>query len=271
MKGSAHAGDGPLGPHGPLVGGIAHDCNNLLTAIRAYCDLLMPDLREARHREDLEAIARSADNAAALVRQLLTLARTGPAKPRVIAIDELVQRLERVLLRVLSEDHSLWIAPGRSGCALADPAMIEHVLLNLVLNACERMPGGGRIVVATEAVTVAHPLMHAAGVIPAGEYVALRVKDEGPEIDPRTLAPEPSGQAGAAQRTGTMGLVAALGITHRAGGHLLVRGARGTEVGAGFEVLFPAWEESSASAPVASLRPGGAQREVRAIGKDTRS
>ena len=160
---------------GELAGSIAHDCGNLLTAIRAYAELLKADLGESKHRDDLDAIARSADNASALVRQLLNLGRQGNAQPRLVSVDELVVAFERVLLRLVGNACTLRVDPGQAGFVHADPAMIEHVLLNLVVSARDAMPNGGQIAIGTDRASLGIPFSQAGGAIPAGTYPEVRV------------------------------------------------------------------------------------------------
>ena len=210
---------------GELAGGIAHDCGNLLTAIRAYSDLLKADLSDTRHREDLDAIARSADNAAVLVRQLLSLGRQGSAQPKLVSVDELVGSFERVLIRLVGNGRTLRIDPGQAGFIHADPAMIEHVLLNLVVSARDALPDGGEIAITTARALLEIPFAQAGVTIPAGSYPEVRVSFD---ADARTRdailrAVRPAGSSGATE-VEPIGVTTAAAMVRRAGGHFIAEG-----------------------------------------------
>ena len=214
---------------GELAGSIAHDCGNLLTAIRAYADLLKGDLGETKHREDLDAIARSADNASALVRQLLNLGRQGNAQPRLVSVDELVVAFERILLRLVGggDGRTLRVDPGQAGFVHADPAMIEHVLLNIVVSARDAMPDGGQIAISTDRATLGIPFSHAGGAIPAGTYPEVRVSFS---VDARTRdAIVRAVQAGESSRdidAEPIGVATAVSMIRRAGGYVIAEAGR---------------------------------------------
>ena len=223
---------------GELAGSIAHDCGNLLTAIRAYSDLLRSELSDTRHCEDLDAIARSADNAAALVRQLSTLGRQGNAHPRLLSVDELVAAFERVLIRLVGERRTLRVDPGQAGFVHADPALIEHVLLNVVISARDAMPDGGQIAITTERVLLDLPFTHAGGVIPAGSYPEVRVRFSASDATRDAIvravdAEDPASAVGIEP----IGVATAATMIRRAGGYLIVEG--GSDGTCVLRMLFP--------------------------------
>jgi signal transduction histidine kinase len=174
---------------GDLSAEMAQDFNNLMTAIRASCDLLLHDLdaRDPR-RDDVAAIARTSDQAAALARQLLALGRLRPAELRPIELPALVASLEPILLRLLgSRVHLVTAIDPATGSVLGDAGLLEHVLLTLVIRARDAMPAGGRLTISTSPSPLAEPLCHRHGVIAPGEYGTLSVRDEGAGLDDDAL------------------------------------------------------------------------------------
>ncbi|HUE77411.1 MAG TPA: ATP-binding protein, partial [Longimicrobiales bacterium] len=176
---------------GRLAGGVAHDFNNLLTAIKGHAELLLSGpSSETQRREDLEEISRATDRAAALTRQLLSFSRQGIVEPRPLALNALIREMEKLLRRMIGEDVTLETDLAHPlGTVLADGGQLEQVLMNLVVNARDAMPGGGRIVVRTmdavitEREAAAHPYR-----VEPGEYVVLGVTDTGSGMDAATAA-----------------------------------------------------------------------------------
>lgn len=172
---------------GQLAGGVAHDFNNVLLVIRGYSSVLRSSLEDPQHIADVEEISRAADRAADLTRQLLAFGRRQALRPRLVNIVDVVRGLESLLRRSLREDihFDLELAEGTPP-VLADPAQMEQVLLNLVVNARDAISGQGVVRVAVEETTVTSgveispPLM-------AGRYVALSVSDDGTGIDPAVM------------------------------------------------------------------------------------
>jgi signal transduction histidine kinase len=136
---------------GRLVGGVAHDFNNLLTGIMLYCDLLIAGLNgNTRLRGHAEEIRRAGENSTALIRQLLTVARRQAVAPRPLVWKQVVSGIRDLLARLIGEDIELVsrLAPDL-GCILMDPAQAQQIILNLVLNARDAMPSGGRVTLQT--------------------------------------------------------------------------------------------------------------------------
>lgn len=170
---------------GRLVGGVAHDFNNLLTGIMLYCDLLVPALaQEERLRHYVEEIRKASAGGGALIQQLLALARNQPGYCQPLQLNEVIAESRNLLSRLIGEDIELI-------CRLAkdlpevdlDPAQAQQIILNLVLNARDAMPQGGRIVVATRKVmgeAITSDNRHAAG------RVELSIEDTGDGIDAET-------------------------------------------------------------------------------------
>lgn len=235
-----------------LAGPIAQDCANLLTTIRAGCDLLAGELGGTPHREDLEAIARSADNAAALLRQLVALASTEAVQARLIALDDLVAGFERVLRRLLGDAVPLRVDLGHAGFIHADASAIEHVILGVVLAARETVAGGAQLWLATERVVV-EQLEEAAdedGVgIPAGVYASASIALPGHPRDVETAV-----DVGDRAFRTSVGTAAAM--VHHTGGYVR---EWVTEDGVTIELLFPSCLVSSE----APRRPRVARRRGR--------
>jgi two-component system cell cycle sensor histidine kinase/response regulator CckA len=251
---------------GRLAGGIAHDFNNLLTAILGYARFAMAGLAEGSQvREDVEQIQLAGDRAAALTGQLLAYARRQMVAPRTADLNELVGRMQRMLRRLIGEDVSLDLAAASDLWATRiDGAQFEQVLLNLVVNARDAMPSGGRIVVETrnahfDAASVrGHPEM-----LP-GDYVVLSVGDSGVGMDAATLARifEPFFTTKEQGKGTGLGLAVCYGIVRQAGGHIWAVSEPGR--GSTFTVLLPRSTETraDAAAPDQGDEPGRGQETV---------
>jgi PAS domain S-box-containing protein len=180
---------------GRLAGGIAHDFNNLLTVISGRSDLLLHRLRaDDPVRKDVELIKRVGERAATLTRQLLAFSRKQVLQTRVLALNAVVADLEPMLQRLIGEDIELvtTIAPA-VGRVQADPAQIEQVILNLVVNARDAMPSGGRLTIGLANVEVDAAFVTAHPSATEGPHVMLAVSDTGsgipPEVQPRIFEP----------------------------------------------------------------------------------
>ena len=177
---------------GRLAGGIAHDLNNMLTAIVGFSDLVAQGMEPLdSRRADVEQIIRAAGRAAGLTRQLLAFARREIIQPRRLDLNAVIRGAEGILRPVLGENVELVVqlAPA-GGVIYADPARVEQILMNLVLNARDAMPQGGRVTVETSVVSLeaAATRRRAAGDTPAaGRYVRLSVSDMGHGMDAATL------------------------------------------------------------------------------------
>jgi len=136
---------------GRLAGGIAHDFNNLLTGVLLYCDLLMASLEPGdRVRKYAEEIRNAGLQATGLVRQLLAVARPTTSEPRLLSLNEIAEGMRNLLLRLIGENIELdFRLDPELGLVKMDPTQAQQVLLNLVLNARDAMPGGGQIAVET--------------------------------------------------------------------------------------------------------------------------
>ena len=245
---------------GQLAGGVAHDFNNILTAILGYADLLAADLPAADRRlEDVAEIRKAAQRAAALTRQLLAFSRKQVLEPRVLGLNELVDNMDKMLRPLLGENVELRAAPaGDLHAVRADPNQVEQVILNLAINARDAMPKGGKLTIETANVELdAEYAAHHATVVP-GHYVMLAVSDTGTGMDAATQKRifEPFFTTKDASRGTGLGLSTVYGIVKQSGGSIWVY----SEVGKGttFKIYLPAVDApaedlSRAAAPAYGL------------------
>ncbi len=226
---------------GRLAGGIAHDFNNLLTAINGYSELLLLMLRpdDPMHAH-AEEIRKAGERAASLTRQLLTFSRKQVLAPKVLPFGGVVAEMDRLLRRLIAENIELVVEDGAEpGLVKADPNQLEQVVLNLVINARDAMPNGGRITVRTERTSWQGPDTFTFLPAPAGEYVRLSVQDTGRGIsaDARAHLFEPFFSTKATGKGTGLGLSTVYGIVKQAGGAIRVVSA--PKEGALFEVYLP--------------------------------
>lgn len=175
---------------GRLAGGVAHDFNNILGAISLYCDLLDDEANQAEAvRENVREIRRVTDRAAALTRQLLVFSRKQIIQPQTIPLNSLIQLLEKMLVRLIGEDIRIVTKlAGDLRPVRVDPSQMEQVILNLVVNAKDAMPRGGRITLETSNVYLDDEFTSTHLSVDRGHYVLLSVADEGSGMDSATLS-----------------------------------------------------------------------------------
>jgi len=226
-----------------LAGGIAHDFNNLLASIRGNAELIGHKIdRDASAHAEVAEILAAADRAASLTRQLLAFSRNQATEPTMLDLNGLVRSVSRMARRLMGsqilvdEDLALDLAQVR-----ADPAHLEQVLLNLIVNARDAMPDGGRICIGTATVTLARGSAEQtdSGLSP-GRYVQLLVQDEGVGMDPATQARvfEPFFTTREPGRGTGLGLSTVYGLLRQSGGAITVTSA--PQRGATFVVYLPA-------------------------------
>ena len=226
---------------GQLAGGVAHDFNNQLTAILGYAEMLSESLdAKDDRRTDLQEITRAGRRAAAVTEQLLAFGRKQPLRPRVIDLNTVIGNIEQLLRRSVRDDVSFetrlekTLEPVR-----ADPTQIEHVIMNLVLNARDAMPTGGRLTLTTATVDLdADEVRHQEPMRP-GRYTVIEVSDTGRGMDEETRAHlfEPFFTTkGTGKGTG-LGLASVYGIVKQSGGYIWVTSAVGR--GTTFRIYLP--------------------------------
>jgi PAS domain S-box-containing protein len=177
---------------GRLAGGIAHDLNNMLTAIVGFSTLLDQELEpDDSRRRDVAEIIKAADRSAALTRSLLAFARREIIQPEAVDLNRIVMEMGRMLRPAMGESIQLEMAlEPIEGTVFADRGRLEQVILNIALNARDAMPAGGRLSIATRSVELgpADALRHPGTEIIPGRYVKLTITDSGQGMDAPTLA-----------------------------------------------------------------------------------
>ena len=217
---------------GRLAGGVAHDFNNLLTAITSYSDFLLKNLaQQDPRRQDAEEIRKAAERAATLTRQLLAFSRRQIFQPQVLRLNEIVSNIEKMLGRLIGEDIELVTMLDPTLCAVkADPGQIEQVIMNLVVNAHDAMPEGGKLTIRTENVILNEELP---------KFVCLSVQDTGIGMDEevRQHLFEPFFTTKEVGKGTGLGLAVAYGIVTQHGGWIQVDSEPGR--GSLFRVYLP--------------------------------
>jgi len=256
---------------GRLAGGVAHDFNNVLATIISHVELLKLNLpKQNPLQTDLEEILDNCDRAADLTRHLLILARQQVLEPRIVDVGEVVDRMVKMLRRILGEDIELTIVRSKESPVLMDPGQLEQLVMNLAVNARDAMPGGGelRIEIGEEDVTDA--LARSLGGIEPGSYVTLRVSDTGcgmaPEVLSRIFEPLFTTKA-EGQGTG-LGLSTVFGIVDRARGHVGVVSAPGQ--GSRFTIHLPRSPRSAPAVETAAAADLDTGRETVLVVEDDR-
>ncbi len=250
---------------GRLAGGIAHDFNNMLTAVKGYSEFLLDDLDVSDvRRTDVQEIAKAADRAASLTRQLLAFSRKQVLQPRPVNLNDVVEGMEKMLRRLIGEDISI-VARLETELRLveADPSQVEQVIMNLAVNARDAMPTGGTLTIETRSATLER--VEADWAIEPGPYALLVMSDTGIGMDAQTRAQifepffttKPVGQG-----TG-LGLSTVYGIVKQSGGHVSVYSELGH--GSTFKVYLPQVAASASDpmlGPAMSRLPRGSETIV---------
>jgi two-component system cell cycle sensor histidine kinase/response regulator CckA len=211
---------------GRLAGGVAHDFNNLLTVITGYSDMLLAgrDLKESQ-RTALEEIRRSAERGGALTHQLLAFSRRQPLEARMVRLNELVMQIEKMLRRLIGEDIDLVTIPAAPQDAVeADPGRLEQVLMNLVVNARDAMPNGGKLTIETGSIQLGEVYSAKQLGVAPGPYITLSITDTGIGMDEATQSHmfEPFFTTKNPGRGTGLGLATAYGIIRQSGGAIQI-------------------------------------------------
>ena len=230
---------------GQLAGGVAHDFNNVLTAILGTCDLmLMRHTPGDSDYDDIQQIRANSNRAASLTRQLLAFSRQQTLRPEVLQLPDVLADVSQMLRRLIGEKIQLVVSHDRDlGPVRADPTQLEQVIVNLAVNARDAMQsrgdGAGKLTLATRKVTTTDVRAMRSEIIPAGEYTALIVEDTGGGIPPEHLGKifEPFFTTKEQGKGTGLGLSTVYGIVKQSGGFIFAE----SEVGKGtrFIVYFP--------------------------------
>lgn len=241
---------------GRLAGGIAHDFNNLLSVIANYAQVIEEEAPNASAlREDAHEIVEAACRATALTRQLLLFSRRQIRETRVIALDDLIASLDKMLRRLVGEDVTIDLQSGAADARVrVDPGSIEQVVMNLVVNARDAMPNGGRVTLRTIALDVDEARATELGILP-GRHAVLWVADTGTGIDADTRLKifDPYFTTKDISKGTGLGLSMVRGIVQEAGGTVTLD----TEVGRGstFGVYLPCVDEEKPKTTQAAAVP----------------
>jgi PAS domain S-box-containing protein len=249
---------------GRLAGGVAHDFNNMLSVIIGFCDLARDREDQAHMVRDVMQIKKAAQRAAVLTRQLLAFSRQQVLLPRVLNLNDVVKEISPMMLRVIAEDISLTFVPAPLlGSVKADLGQIEQVLINLVVNARDATPQGGKIFIETANVELDETYSKTHQPVEPGPYVLLSVSDTGCGMDAKTMSRifEPFYTTKPLNEGTGLGLAMVYGVIQQSGGHILVYSEPGR--GTTFKIYLPRIEE------VADLHPPATPDITLAKGAET--
>ena len=245
---------------GQLAGGVAHDFNNVLTAVIGHCDLML-----MRHSpgdsdyDDIQQIKNNSNRAASLTRQLLAFSRQQTLRPQVLQLPDTVSEVSNLLKRLLGETVKLEVQHDRNlGHVRADPGQLEQVIVNLVVNARDAMPKGGTVTISTRKVTATDVRRMQSEILPVGEYSALIVADTGSGIKPELLGKifEPFFTTKEIGKGTGLGLSTVYGIVKQSGGYIFAESESGN--GTRFLIYLPVHDaRHSEAAPTkpAAVKP----------------
>ena len=235
---------------GQLAGGVAHDFNNVLTAIIGYCDLML-----LRHTpgdsdyDDIQQIRANSNRAASLTRQLLAFSRQQTLRPEVLQLPDVVSEVSQLLKRLMGEKITFQVRHDRDlGPVRADPQQLEQVIVNLAVNARDaiqsRGDGSGKLTMATRRVSADDIRRLESEIIPVADYTVLMVQDTGGGIPPHLLGKifEPFFTTKEQGKGTGLGLSTVYGIVKQSGGFIFadnVAGRNGDPEGARFTIYLP--------------------------------
>ena len=249
---------------GRLAGGIAHDFNNLLMVIRGYAEIVLSQASEGSAiRTNVETIVRATESAANLTRQLLSFSRKHVFSLQTVDLNALVNQMSEMLRGLLGEEMEFVVSlDPEAGWLNADPGQIEQVVMNLVVNARDAMPRGGRLTLETARLD-AKAVRALRAAVPPGDYVMLAVSDTGVGMDAGTQSRifEPFFTTKNKDEGTGLGLSVVYNIVRGSAGHVRVSSAPGR--GSTFQIFFP-----RAEAPI-PLPPVEVPAETSRAGRET--
>ena len=250
---------------GRLAGGISHDFNNLLTAVTGYSELLLTELPEGdTRREFAEEIRKAGQRAAGLTHQLLAFSRRQVLEPKVLDLNAVIANMEKMLRRVIGEDVELTTAlDSELWRTRADPGQIEQAILNLVVNARDAMPRGGRLTIETANVSIDAQFARNYESVQPGPHVMVAVSDTGVGMDAELQSRlfEPFFTTKERGKGTGLGLSTTYGIVKQSGGSIWVYSEPG--IGTTFKIYLPRSEDPlDVGAPVAAPAPRAGSETV---------
>jgi len=224
---------------GRLAGGVAHDFNNILMSIMGSAELLLMGATDELERAEITEIKQSVERGAALTRQLLAFSRRQATKTRLFALGDVVAGMETMLRRLIGPEIEFRIVRGGQVMVRADPAQIEQVILNLVVNARDAMPDGGRLDISVSDVDLDDAAAAAIAEGRVGRYALLSVADTGTGMDDKTRARlfEPFFTTKEQGKGTGLGLSIVYGIVKQSTGYITVASERGR--GTTFLIYLP--------------------------------
>ena len=248
---------------GRLAGGVAHDFNNLLMVISGYTEVILAklDLHHPLHEKG-RAIQQAADRATTLTRQLLAFSRKQLLELKVVDVNAIVEDMERLLRPLIGENVKLTtsLATG-AGHTRADAGQLEQVLMNLVVNAKDAMPDGGKLTIQTQNIVMDENHRRGQMFIRPGNYVMLSVSDTGMGMDRETQSRifEPFFTTKEKGKGTGLGLSTVYGIVKQSGGYVMVQSEKGH--GTTFNIYLPQVEATAdlSAAPVPRAPEGGSE------------
>jgi PAS domain S-box-containing protein len=236
---------------GRLAGGIAHDFNNLLTVISGFSEMLLASLKPKDPMQPaVEEIIKAADRASKLTQQLLAFSRKQVIQPIQLSLNDTVVNIEKMLRQLIGED--IWLESVLAddlALVKADRGQIDQVIMNLVVNARDAMPKGGRLFLRTENVVITPEQREPTGIVKPGRYVCLEVRDTGCGMDDATKARvfEPFFTTKEKGKGTGLGLATLYGIVKQSDGFVTVESELGR--GASFRIYLPAVQAESQAKP----------------------
>jgi len=243
---------------GRLAGGVAHDFNNLLMVISSYAELMLDSLTPQHPlRHNIDEIQKASRRAADLTRQLLAFGRKQMQTLQVLNLNLLIEDFNKMLPRLIGEDVELIFVPGEKlGRVKADPVQIEQILMNLVANARDAMPKGGKLVIETASIRLDEAYVQEHAIVPPGDYVLLTVGDSGLGIEPEHMPHifEPFYTTKEEGKGTGLGLATVYGIVKQNSGFIWVYSEPG--MGTTFKIYFPRVRQTKLAPQPATVTEG---------------
>ena len=225
---------------GRLAGGVAHDFNNMLTAIRGYAELLQRAVKEEKHKRFAESILAATARAADTTQRLLAFSRKQVLRPSVMELNEAIASTAELLRRVLGEDMDLrlFFSP-EAGKVLVDASQFSQILMNIAVNARDAMPGGGKLIIETRPMNLDDDYVLGHAEVRPGRYALTAISDTGTGIPPEIISHifEPFFTTKEQGKGTGLGLATVYGLVAQSGGYIWVYSEPGQ--GTTFKIYLP--------------------------------